>query len=83
MSSLFAPWRIGPHELAHRVVMPPLTRMRAGLADGVPSPLAAAYYAQRASQGGLLIAEATQISRQGQGYPGTLSDFATEFGGTS
>src|SRR5262249_36815497 len=54
---------------AHRVVMPPLTRMRA--ANGVPSPHAAAYYAQRATEGGLIIAEATQISQQGQGYPQT------------
>lgn len=37
----------------------------------MPSPLAATYYAQRASEGGFLIAEATQISKQGQGYPGT------------
>ncbi|MET3521831.1 N-ethylmaleimide reductase [Mesorhizobium abyssinicae] len=51
--------------------MPPLTRMRAGLADGVPSPFAPTYYAQRASEGGFLIGEATQISKQGQGYPGT------------
>lgn len=51
--------------------MPPLTRMRAGAADGVPSPWAAEYYSQRATPGGLIIAEATQISRQGQGYPQT------------
>jgi N-ethylmaleimide reductase len=35
----------------------------------VPNVLNAAYYGQRASQGGLLISEATQISRQGKGYP--------------
>lgn len=51
--------------------MPPLTRMRAGLVDRVPSPLAATYYGQRATQGGLLIAEATQVTQQGQGYPQT------------
>lgn len=70
-SKLFSPFQLGPIRLAHRVVMPPLTRMRAGLVDRVPSPLAATYYSQRASQGGLLIAEATQISQQGQGYPQT------------
>ena len=64
-------WKIGPYALKHRVVMPPLTRMRAGRADGVPSPHAALYYEQRASEGGFMIAEATQISKQGQGYPGT------------
>lgn len=67
---LFIPFELGSHQLAHRVVMPPLTRMRAG-ADGVPSPLAATYYSQRASEGGLIIAEASQISQQGQGYPQT------------
>ena len=68
---LSTPFQLGPFRLAHRVVMPPLTRMRAGCADNVPSPLAATYYGQRASEGGLIIAEATQISRQGQGYPQT------------
>lgn len=68
---LSTPFQLGPFQLTHRVVMPPLTRMRAGGVDGVPSPLAASYYGQRASDGGLIIAEATQISRQGQGYPQT------------
>ena len=68
---LNTPIQLGALELSHRIVMPPLTRMRAGASDCVPSPLAAAYYAQRATAGGLIIAEATQISRQGQGYPQT------------
>src|SRR6516225_2652411 len=68
---LSTPFQLGPFRLAHRVVMPPLTRMRAGRANGVPSPLAPAYYGQRATEGGLIIAEATQISQQGQGYPQT------------
>ena len=51
--------------------MPPLTRMRADASDGIPSPFAATYYSQRATQGGLIFTEATQISRQGQGYPQT------------
>ncbi|OYU57405.1 MAG: alkene reductase, partial [Bradyrhizobium sp. PARBB1] len=62
-------FQLGAFRLAHRVVMPPLTRMRS--ANGVPSPLAATYYGQRATEGGLIIAEATQISQQGQGYPRT------------
>src|SRR5215472_7667478 len=70
-SPLFKPLQLGAISLSHRIVMPPLTRMRAGHADGVPSPLAATYYGQRATDGGLIIAEATQISQQGQGYPGT------------
>jgi len=46
-----------------------LTRMRAK--DGIPHPLAATYYAQRASPGGLVIAEATWTVPSGQGYPKT------------
>ena len=71
MKQMFTPFMLGPFQLTHRIVMPPITRMRAGRVDGVPSPLAAIYYGQRATKGGLLIAEATQISQQGQGYPQT------------
>ncbi len=55
--------------LAHRVVLAPLTRMRSTQPGDVPNHLNAEYYAQRTSHGGLLISEATQISRQGKGYP--------------
>lgn len=65
-SDLFQPVRLGPYSLANRIVMAPLTRSRAG-ADGVPCPLMAEYYAQRASAG-LIIAEGTNISPQGRGY---------------
>ncbi len=70
-SSLHSPVRIGEFELAHRVVMAPLTRMRASDPESAPGVLNAQYYAQRASRGGLIIAEATQISWQGKGYPRT------------
>ncbi|MGP0092231.1 MAG: alkene reductase [Xanthobacteraceae bacterium] len=65
-SDLFQPVWLGPYHLANRIVMAPLTRSRAG-ADGVPVPLMAEYYAQRASAG-LIIAEGTNISAQGRGY---------------
>jgi len=68
-SPLFAPLRIGRYELAHRVVMPPLTRMRS--LNGIPGALAPIYYGQRASKGGLVIAEATWTTPSGQGYPAT------------
>lgn len=68
-NSLFEPYTLGSLSLSNRIVMAPLTRNRADT-DFVPGPLAATYYAQRASAG-LLIAEATQISRQGQGYQDT------------
>jgi N-ethylmaleimide reductase len=77
--TLFSPYTLGPITLANRIVMAPLTRNRAG--DGfVPSPLAPEYYGQRASAG-LLISEATQVSRQGQGYqdtPGIYTDAQIE-----
>jgi len=65
-SDLFQPVRLGPYRLANRIVMAPLTRSRAG-DDGVPRPVMAEYYAQRASAG-LIIAEGTNISPQGRGY---------------
>ncbi len=49
--------------------MAPLTRMRSTQPGDIPNALNAEYYAQRATPGGLLISEATQISRQGKGYP--------------
>lgn len=51
--------------------MAPLTRMWADPASRAPRPLNVEYYAQRASEGGLIIAEASQISPQGQGAPAT------------
>ncbi|WP_349357263.1 hypothetical protein [Enterobacter bugandensis] len=51
-----------------------MTRSRA-VTGNVPNPLAPVYYAQRA-QAGLIISEATQVSRQGTGYirtPGIYS----------
>jgi N-ethylmaleimide reductase len=68
-SSLFTPIKIGTLTLPSRIVMAPLTRARAA-AEGVPSNLAVDYYSQRASAA-LIITEATQISRQGQGYAWT------------
>jgi N-ethylmaleimide reductase len=70
MTSLFNTLKIGDLNLANRVIMAPLTRMRSKQPGNVPYELNAEYYAQRASAG-LIISEATQISQQGQGYPGT------------
>jgi len=67
--ALFEPSRAGALELANRIIMAPLTRNRAW-PDLVPGPFALEYYAQRATAG-LIIAEATQISAQAQGYAGT------------
>jgi N-ethylmaleimide reductase len=66
---LFAPFQLGPLLLPNRIVMAPMTRNRAG-AGNVPTALNAEYYVQRASAG-LIVTEATQVSPQGVGYPGT------------
>lgn len=59
--SLFTPLQLGPYRLEHRVVMAPLTRMRADREHNAPRDLNAEYYGQRATKGGLIIAEASQI----------------------
>ncbi|UEM06505.1 alkene reductase [Skermanella rosea] len=74
-SDLFHPVKLGPYTLANRIVMAPLTRSRANKEDA-PFALHAQYYGQRATAG-LIISEATQISRQGKGYaytPGIHSE---------
>jgi N-ethylmaleimide reductase len=63
---LFSPYLLGEFELSNRMVLSPMTRSRA-IDGNVPNPIAAIYYAQRASAG-LLITEATQVSPQGVGY---------------
>jgi N-ethylmaleimide reductase len=73
LQALFEPARAGALQLANRIVMAPLTRNRAA-ADLAPGPFALAYYVQRATAG-LIIAEATQISVQAQGYAGTPGCF--------
>ena len=67
-TALQTPIKIGHYHLPNRIVMAPLTRMRAP--DSIPTNLMATYYAQRASAG-LIISEATPISPQGVGYPAT------------
>lgn len=69
--ALFSPLQVGPCRLQHRVVMAPLTRMRADRATFAPRPLNAEYYAQRASAGGLIIAEASPVTPAGRGNPAT------------
>jgi N-ethylmaleimide reductase len=50
--------------------MAPLTRMRAERPSLAPRPLNAEYYAQRATPGGLIIAEASPVMATGHGNPG-------------
>ncbi len=74
-TDLFRAYKLGDMILSNRIVMAPLTRRRAGSA-GIPGPLNAEYYRQRASAG-LIVSEATNISLQGRGNawtPGIFND---------
>ena len=70
-TDLFTPITIGGMPLSHRVVMAPLTRMRATVPGNAANEMMATYYAQRACRGGLIIAEASQVSEDGRGAPCT------------
>ncbi len=67
MPSLFDPITLGAVDAPNRILMAPLTRGRSDK-DAVPSDLMIDYYTQRASAG-LIISEATGISREGLGWP--------------
>lgn len=67
--TLFDPWTMGRYSLKNRVVMAPMTRMRAD-SDGVLPDYVAEYYGQRAGSA-LIITEGTQPSVGGRGYHGT------------
>ena len=75
---LFTPVNLGAIQLGHRVVMAPLTRSRATLPGNVPNDLMAKYYGQRASSGGLIIGEATNISVSSRGWLGAPGLFTDE-----
>jgi N-ethylmaleimide reductase len=65
---LFSPLALGELELPNRLVMAPLTRLRAG-EEGIPGPLLVEHYRQRASLG-LIVSEGTYPSTAGRSYPG-------------
>lgn len=75
--ALFTPFQLGTLTLPNRLVMAPMTRSRARQPGDVPTELNARYYAQRASAG-IIITEATQISREGQGYAWTPGIYTEE-----
>ena len=79
MSSLFDPFSFGAFHLKNRIVLAPMTRGRAGR-ERIANELMAEYYHQR-SGAGLLITEATVISKQGIGWidsPGIFNDQMVE-----
>ena len=76
---LFEPLQMGDFKLRNRIVMAPMTRGRAG-DERIPNEIMAEYYFQRASAG-LLITEATVVSKQGNGWigsPGIYNDQMVE-----
>jgi len=73
---LLSPFDLDGLNLKNRVVLAPLTRSRAGV-ERMPNPLMAKYYAQRADAG-LLITEATVISKQAIGWMNTPGIFSQE-----
>src|ERR1700745_2011523 len=75
---LFSPVQIGSITLKHRIVMPPMSRLRAQWPSGIPSALQLEYYRQRASAGGLILTEATAISTSGRGYRGAPALYSEE-----
>ena len=77
VAPLLRPLDLGDLTLANRVLMAPLTRARSDRDGNTQTPLHALYYAQRASSG-LIISEATQISREAQGYAWTPGIFTDE-----
>src|ERR1700742_2879466 len=80
-NSLFTPVSLGALKLAHRVVMAPLTRSRSIQPDSIPGDLMLQYYSQRASDGGFMLGEATNISVSSRGWlgaPGLYSDAQVE-----
>jgi N-ethylmaleimide reductase len=74
---LFTPVQMGKLELRNRIIMAPLTRMRAANPGHVPSELHVEYYAQRASAG-LIIGECTEISPDGYGWADTPGLWSAE-----
>ncbi len=76
MPDLFDPIHIGAIKAENRIVMAPLTRMRA-FDQRIPSALSLDYYVQRASAG-MILTEATAVTPQGVGYPNTPGIWSDE-----
>jgi 2,4-dienoyl-CoA reductase-like NADH-dependent reductase (Old Yellow Enzyme family) len=75
--ALFQPLRLGALEARNRIFMAPLTRGRAAEPMFVPNTLMATYYGQRAGAG-LILTEATGISREGLGWPSAPGIWSAE-----
>jgi hypothetical protein len=67
---LFSPFILGTIILRHRIVMAPLTRLRSDQPGDIPGDLMAEYYTQRASPGGFIVTESTEITPEASAYEG-------------
>jgi len=67
---LQAPFKLSSQTLDHRVVLAPMTRMRAS-EEGIPHPRTAEYYTERTTPNSLLISEGIVIHPRGRGFPNT------------
>jgi len=76
--NLFSPVQLGRYTLPNRIVMAPMSRLRA--IGNIPNSIMATYYAQRASAG-LIITECTMVSPLSKAYincPGIYSQEQVE-----
>ncbi|MBR8839220.1 MAG: alkene reductase [Stigonema ocellatum SAG 48.90 = DSM 106950] len=73
--NLFSPVQVGPYTLQNRMVMAPMTRLRA--INSIPQPLMATYYGQRVSAG-LIVTECTMVSPLSLGYMNCPGIYAPE-----
>jgi N-ethylmaleimide reductase len=76
IAAFFTPLRLGALSIPSRMVMAPLTRMRAA-PGGLATSLMANYYGQRAGAG-LIVTEGTAINSQAHGYPASPGIYTRE-----
>jgi N-ethylmaleimide reductase len=76
LPALFESLQLGALNLPNRIVMAPLTRMRAA-AGGMATSLMVDYYGQHANAG-LIITEGTAVSPQAHGYPASPGIYTAE-----
>jgi N-ethylmaleimide reductase len=77
-SKLLEEMKLGPYQLRNRVIMSPLTRIRADPLTGVPNDLHIQYYTERAIDAGLVITECSPVSRRGNCFPGCCGIWTDE-----
>lgn len=66
-AKIFQPLQIGELKLQHRIIHAALGRSRS--ADSTESPLAAKYFSQRTTPGGLMISQATSVGGEWAAWP--------------